>query len=108
MALVKLHLPGGIIPAAAASAVVATATVGLAVPVVLKSTVCTFTGSVEVTTQLALGAFVVQENVTLPEPIVPSISMVVVLPLLAPAVTVMFPFGVSDGGETCEGRYCRT
>ena len=113
MPLVKVHFPaaavlGPISPAAEPLAVVVTVTVGLAVPVTVKSTVCTFTGSAEVTTQLALGAVVVQENVTLPEPIVPSMSMAVVLPVVAPAVTLMFPFGVSCGAGTAEGKYCRT
>ena len=88
--------------------VVVAVTVTVAVPEVLKSTVWLFTGSVEVTTQLAFGAVVVQENATRPVPIVPSISTVVVLPVVAPAVTVIDPLGVSEGAGTVEGRYWRT
>jgi hypothetical protein len=88
--------------------VVVTVTVGLAEPDVLKSTVWLFTGSFEVTTQLAFGALVVQEKVTRPVPIDPSMSTVVVFPVVAPAVTVIDPLGVSEGAGTCEGKYWRT
>ena len=85
-----------------------TVTVALAELELLKSTVWLLTESFDVTTQLAFGAFVLHENVTRPEPVVPAMSMVVVLPLVAPAVTVMFPVGVSCGAIIADGRYCRT
>ena len=66
------------------------------------------TESLDVTAQLAFGAVVLHENVTRPEPVVPAMSRVVVLPLVAPAVTVMFPVAVISGAGTADGRYCRT
>ena len=109
-------MPAAVIPiqvedeaaAACTFAVVVTVTVGLAAVEEVKSTVWLFTASVEVTTQLALGALVLQENVTRPVPMAPSISIVVVLPVVAPALIVMFPLGVICGGEIADGRYCRT
>jgi hypothetical protein len=35
-------------------------------------------------------------------------SIVVVLPVVAPAVMLMFPLGVSCGAGTAEGKYCLT
>ncbi len=89
-------------------ALVVTVTVALAVLELLKSTVCLLTVSFDVTTQLALGAFVLHENVTRPVPVVPSTLRVVVLPLVAPAVTVMFPLTVNCGAGMADGRYWRT
>ena len=66
------------------------------------------TGSLEVTRQLAFGAVVLHENATRPEPVVPVMFMVAVLPVVAPAVTVMPPLGVICGAGTVDGRYCRT
>jgi hypothetical protein len=86
-------------------AVVVTVTVGLAAVELVKSTVWLFTVSLDVTTQLAFGAVVLQENVTRPVPTVPTMSIVVVLPVVAPAFTVMFPFDVICGGEIADGRY---
>ena len=42
------------------------------------------------------------------EPNVPVMLMLVVLPVLAPAVSVMLPEGVNCGAGTAEGVYCRT
>jgi hypothetical protein len=104
----KLIHPKDAFAALLVLAVVLTVTVGLAALELVKSTVWVFTVSLEVTTQLALGALVLQEKATRPVPIVPTISIVVVFPVVAPALTVMFPLGVICGGEIAEGRYCRT
>lgn len=89
-------------------AVVVTVTVAIPELELLKSTVYLLTVSAEVTTQLAFGAVVVQENATRPVPCVVDRSIVVVLPVVAPAVTVMPPTGVICGAGMAEGRYWRT
>ena len=89
-------------------AVVVTVTVALAVAELLKSTVYLLIGSLDVTRQLAFGAVVVQENAARPVPWVVEIFTVVVFPVVAPAVTVMLPVGISCGVGIPEGKYWRT
>lgn len=83
----------------------------VAVPelVLLKSSVYLFRGSeVVVTRQLAFGAVVVHENAIRPVPVVLFTVMSTVLPVVAPALMVRFPDGMSVGVGIADGVYCRT
>src|SRR5215471_16018413 len=94
-------------PAARAFAVVVTVTVALPLEALLKSMVYLSVGSTEVTKQLAFGAFVMQENVTRPLPSGCEMFRVVVLAVLAPAVSEI-ALGWVRMVVTDEGKYCLT
>ena len=109
---VTVYVPGAVpfaLPPRCVFAVVVTVTVAVSVLVLLKFSVYLFNGSeVVVTRQLAFGAVVAHENATRPVPVVLFTVIVVLLPVVAPAFTAMFPAGVICGVGIGEGVYCRT
>jgi hypothetical protein len=108
---VTVYVPGAVpfaLPPFCVFAVVVTVTVAVTDVLLEKSAVYLFTGSAVETTQLALGAVVVHENATRPEPLGFWTVTVVVLPLVAPATTETVPFGVIIGAGIADGTYWRT